>query len=178
MQFYGSVSECPTLASDEDESQYLVSLSAISHLRRRQFESQKQNILNYLSKSTESEESDPKGRAQQLGESVRRHSHDHGQLQSHIGHHGHVHVDIEGWNPDAEDCSCTVDGEEGEDSEKVRVGRRRQVVGIVVRRSSLDILGLLSHSCAFVMGSDAPIRDHDPFSSYWPDVIDNVWRRF
>lgn len=45
-------------------------------------------------------------------------------------------MDMENWNPDIESCpgeECESDDCE-EEKEEVKVGRRRQVVGILVRR--------------------------------------------
>ncbi|KAI0338706.1 Zinc/iron permease [Trametopsis cervina] len=64
------------------------------------------------------------------------HSHSHGHGLGHSHGNGHAHVHMENWDPEA-----SIIHDEEEDTEAVRVGRRRQVVGILMLQ-----IGIMLHS--------------------------------
>ncbi|TCD61336.1 hypothetical protein EIP91_008579 [Steccherinum ochraceum] len=91
------------------------------------------------------------------------HHHHHGG-HSHMGH-GHVHVDMDGWDPDMEDSCCTLeDEEEGQEPGKVKVGHKRQVVGILMLQ-----LGIMIHS--LVIGLTLSITSGAEFTSLITAII-------
>ena len=71
------------------------------------------------------------------------HHHSHSSGTQELGHphphhcHGHTHLDIENLH-NAEDCDHEDD--ESELGEEVKVGRRRQIVGILVRPTRVNNL--------------------------------------
>lgn len=85
------------------------------------------------------------GSSQRRHRSSHSHGHAHGHEHSHSQHrhgqrhehghghgHGHAHLDMASWDPDVEAFSSEGDEYDSEEEEEVRVGRRRQIVGILV----------------------------------------------
>ncbi|EKM51121.1 uncharacterized protein PHACADRAFT_165745 [Phanerochaete carnosa HHB-10118-sp] len=63
------------------------------------------------------------------------HGHGHGHVHAHGSHghsHGHFHHGMDAWHS-TDNEALGVECEEESDEEEVRVGRRRQIVGILVR---------------------------------------------
>ncbi|KAI0665590.1 ZIP zinc transporter-domain-containing protein [Trametes maxima] len=107
-------------------------------------------------------------------QSVRGHEHGHGHGRSgsgHDGRHAHAHLDMEEWmagrdgrrhsSAGASDEECrSSDGcdDDDEDDEEVKVGRRRQVIGILVLQ-----MGIMIHS--LVIGLTLSITSGPEFTS-------------
>ncbi|KAH8105241.1 Zinc/iron permease [Cristinia sonorae] len=96
--------------------------------------------------------------------SVRRHSilssaNGHSRLTSTHSGHGHVHLGMEDWDPDADETS-SMDDELG----KVKVGRKRQVVGILMLQ-----MGIMIHS--LVIGLTLSITSGAEFTSLITAII-------
>ncbi|OCH91557.1 Zinc/iron permease [Obba rivulosa] len=87
-----------------------------------------------------------------------RHAHDQGHAHGHGqgggGGHGHTHIDIEQWNGYDSEAEVEVD----ESDPAVKVGRRRQIVGILMLQ-----LGIMMHS--LVIGLTLAIASGPEFTS-------------
>lgn len=68
-------------------------------------------------------------------------------------------------------------GDELSETQEVRIGKKRQVVGILVRCNLLLCVQNFVDIDGWIFFSGPPIGYHDPFSCYWIDVGYYNWER-
>ncbi|PCH34799.1 Zinc/iron permease [Wolfiporia cocos MD-104 SS10] len=109
------------------------------------------------------------GKGKQRGVRVSEHGHAHGQRhgRGHSGGHGHghghshIHMDMESWGSSSGD---EADGEGEMNEEEMKIGRKRQVVGILMLE-----MGIALHS--LVIGLTLSITSGPEFTSLVTAII-------